>query len=1275
MSVILPTWLQPNWDFVDLWWEIITKEEIEHTIDVVNNLPITEHTESIIKAVRDSIVTIIEAETWSGKTTQVPKMLLNAFGKMKKIVVTEPRVIAAIAAAWRVAKELLCLTNDPSFSIWHKVWYRTWKEKYSLPETQIMFATDWLQLQRQSISRLIPDILMIDEAHTFSVATEFLLSWTKIYIEETKRKIKLIIASATIDSKWLEDFFNEVEEIEKAWIRTLKIPWRTFPVEKHFRWWEDFIPSILEQANQGKNILVFVDWKKEIDKTIEELQNKLPNYNIVPLHSELPMNEQTQVLKHPLKPTIVVATDIAQESLTLDYINAVVDNWYHKTLKVRPNWVPELVREPISKADGMQRAWRAWRVMSWTYIWANNISFENLDDFPTWDIENLTLERYVLMSLAIGFDPMKELRNAWNKRRVFVHKPNNILLKLSYDNLKKMWAITSNNSLTKLWVELLNYPLDPNISMMLLNWIDRWCTWNMIDICAILNHKSFIWKWVKWKQFVKWTYKQDSDLIGLSEFLKLVTTREPLKPGVIGKLKEYWVNSEELELFAQYSNNGKEKMLFEIVDLSIIWVKSKKLFEILKTIETLKERVRERGLETSRQEYVDHKDKEHDEKILIRKNNGNLTRNIVRSILSWVSDNIFEWKKNPDMNNREMFFNDKLGRFNPPINTLMDDWFSKNAFYTGLPFIIGWSKEEKDISKGPKKGDWSTPLLFYITKIDSGDISEINHPFLLESFKDIEFWYKEVWKTKRGKVKLESRIKANMCIDLGWLSLSSIIAEIQKEKLEDVLTFTWLPDFMLENNLAVKKYIRSFRKKQKFNIARFRELLTLFTPTIYPLFDMKNLERTLNTYIHDSSVFDAFYRSEDPIVKEFKENPYMEEYKDNVVWKRKTEKINKLTIEGQKRLMASIEEKIQKSNTENEKKIQDAERDAERQTNKEAVLQARNKEKTIQNRAKRLKRIQELKQQAEENWENVDISELAKIVDAEIKTERVNTTNRKDELILMRLRIKEIKEKLKQEWKSKKEIAEFVRIIEDEFNYVRPVRIRKIKESLEEPKELTNAQKAAFEIESLVKNTKHLLNKKKEEWWITKEDLRKMKNEIKIRYWLKIRNTKNSKLESDNERYVEPEKTNKPWFKRKTKIDYMWESIDETVKKLTSEGVFQAEIDKKVAEIQLSFNYIKPEIKPSSVVVKKEEEDNIPEKPTLTQARESLSKKEYDGKMSKLKRQARDENWPKDKFEAEETRLTSIFEETKQTRIEANKNRPTKMEQQKKKVENMKKRK
>ena len=194
MSTNKPKWLQSDWSFIDLNWEIITEEERLKTIEVVWNLPISEYIELIIKSVEESIVTIIAAETWSWKTTQVPKILSQALKNIKKVTVTEPRVIAAIWAAKRVAKELIIFTLDELYSIWHKVWYRTWKEKLSSHISELLFVTDALQLLRQFVSGIQQDILIVDEVHTFSVATEFLLAMVKREMEKVKNKISFDVS-------------------------------------------------------------------------------------------------------------------------------------------------------------------------------------------------------------------------------------------------------------------------------------------------------------------------------------------------------------------------------------------------------------------------------------------------------------------------------------------------------------------------------------------------------------------------------------------------------------------------------------------------------------------------------------------------------------------------------------------------------------------------------------------------------------------------------------------------------------------------------------------------------------------------------------------------------------------------------------------------------------------------------------------------------------------------------------------------------------------------
>lgn len=851
-------WFQSNWDIVDLNWNVITSSDRNKILTTVWQLPVNWYKDVICDAVRESVITVISAETWSWKTTQVPKMLMWWFDlRPNQVVVAEPRVIATIWAANRVSREKLSETWDVSFSLWQKIWYRTWREVNSAKHSELLFVTDWLQLLRQYVTNVIPDILIVDEVHTYSVSTEFLLSQLRNTLIETNKKIKLVLMSATMDIDRIKHFFKDIT----TEIPVFDIPWRTFPVEKEFKEEIDFFPSIIKFAKENRNILVFVEWKKEIEQTIENLKKQLPNYDILPLHSELPITEQNSVLSKWDSPRIIVATNVAQESITIDYINAVVDNWYCKVLRVNDRWVPELHREVVSKADANQRAWRAWRVMDWYYVRANDTSFEDLHDYPEWEIENITLEKFILIALSIWFNPLKYLKS-W--KNIFVHKPNLNLVKMSYNNLVSIWAITKDNQVTKLGRELLNFPLEPHVWRMLKESLKRWCSWDMIDICAIINHKWFLSKIDVWKQFVRWAYKEHSDLIAQRNFFLFLTRRDPLDKETINKLKWFWIDKYSIRLFQEYANNGKEKMLFEVVDFTELWVKSKRLYEILYTINILKERLSDDP--DFRLEYAEENKEEIKEAFRSKWEKYNIKtwfENICKCILSWMLGDQYVYNRQT-----KMFYNELKWWFIQPMTSTITP--SEKSIYIGQPFVIWWIDWKEDLR-----------LLSFITKVDEMMLDEIWHPIMQEVYSDVRFWYNEWKETRKQWRKLEPYIVANIQKDIWWVSLSNVIAQVPKEKLKSVLAFAWLPDFLIENNMAVIKYIKSRKDKSvksKFNIDRFREILKLFTPNIIDRFYMENLPKTLDWYKHDSSVMENFFNSNIPWIVEFRNDPYKDVY-------------------------------------------------------------------------------------------------------------------------------------------------------------------------------------------------------------------------------------------------------------------------------------------------------------------------------------------------------------------------------------------------------------
>ncbi|EKE27800.1 MAG: hypothetical protein ACD_3C00147G0002 [uncultured bacterium (gcode 4)] len=864
------------WDVLDRNWNILLGSDRQKILQTISELPVNQFIQDIITKVNESVITIISAETGSGKTTQVPKMLLwdnkdyPKYYKPRQIVVAEPRVIAAISAANRVSQEKLSETWDAAFSIWHKIGYRTGREVLSSKQSDLIFVTDWLQLLRQYVTNIIPDILIIDEVHTFSVATEFLLSQIRDTLLTTNKKVKLVLMSATMDVERVKAFFAPVTKD----IPVFDIPWRTFPVNSTYLWRDDFYPSIMNFAQQEKNILVFVEWKKTIEETITKLKKELPNYNIYPLHSELAIVDQNKVMKkQDDKPVIIVATNVAQESITISYIDAVVDNGYCKVMVYNDRWVPELHTEPVSKADSNQRRWRAWRVSIWEYVRACDVDFEAIPNFPKWEIENITLEKNILIALSMWFNPLRHLK-AW--RNTFVHKPDLTLLKITYDNLFKIWAITKDHQVTKLGNELLNLPLEPSVGKMLKESLSRKCSWDMIDICAIINHKWFLSRWKLWKWLIKWTYKQDSDLIAQRELLKLLTRKEPLDQELFWKLKssKNGLSHNELHLFQAAAKRWQEVMLFEMVDFSTIWVKQKRIYEILNTIKTLTERLTESGNSI---EFNEDEVKRLEEASKLAKNQSRF-ENITKSILAGMLNNVFVYKKMPKSKDAKleggMFFNPKKWGFIATDTSSIP--LSEKVFYCWSPFILKWSKEDEkwSVDESAKRED-DMYLLSFITKVDANQIEEMGKNHMTNNISNVEVVEKKVWKTKRWKNKYEQTMFVNLQRELWWVTLPNLKKEIRKEWFKNVSPIT-MPVFILQNNIYFVEFINKFKwSKKKINMQHFISIISLFCKHIQhrPYSDMDFLYK-------DKSIYNDFVNSDIPAVQEFIKNPFKEKYKN-----------------------------------------------------------------------------------------------------------------------------------------------------------------------------------------------------------------------------------------------------------------------------------------------------------------------------------------------------------------------------------------------------------
>ncbi|EKE27101.1 MAG: Helicase-associated protein, partial [uncultured bacterium (gcode 4)] len=529
-------------------------------------------------------------------------------------------------------------------------------------------------------------------------------------------------------------------------------------------------------------------------------------------------------------------------------------------------WVPELHIEPVSKADSNQRAWRTWRVDDWEYVRTCDVDYDAIPDFPKGEIENITLEKNILIALSIWFNPLKNIK-AW--RNPFVHKPDMILLKMTYDNLYKIWAINKNHEVTILWNEMLNLPLEPNVWRMLIESLTRKCSWDMIDICAIINHKWFLSRWQDWKYLVKWTYKQDSDLIAQKELLNILTRREPLDQELLWKLKSknYWLSHQELNLFQEFAHHWQEKMLFEVVDFSSMWIKQKRIYEILSTINSLTERLKESGKLI---EYNVDEVKRLESVWKLAKNQSKY-ENIIISILSWMLNNIFVYNKKS-----KKLFNEKKWGFDATDTSSIP--LSEKAYYCWSPFILKWSKEDENGEDESVKKENDMYLLSFITKISDEMLLKIGKNLITSNMSNVEVVNKVIWKTKRWKDKFEQTLFVNLQRELWWVTLPDFKKEIQMLGPKDFREEEFIAVILIEKNRHFKEYIAKY-DRNLFDIDRFRYLVSLFTWNLKHRVHLGNLEQTIAWFAEDKVIYDNFFKSTIPKVADFIENPFKKDYK------------------------------------------------------------------------------------------------------------------------------------------------------------------------------------------------------------------------------------------------------------------------------------------------------------------------------------------------------------------------------------------------------------
>jgi ATP-dependent helicase HrpA len=443
-------------------------------------LPINARRDEIRAAIDAHPVVIVCGETGSGKTTQLPKILLER-NPRARIGHTQPRRIAARAVAARIAEELGSKLGD-------RVGYKVRFHEEVSERTAIKLMTDGILLAETQGDRELRryDSIIIDEAHERSLNIDFLLGYLQ-RLTEKRADLKVVVTSATIDAERFSKHFGGAPVIE--------VSGRLYPVEVRYRPVagdaEDTTRDEEEQAladavdelcRQGPgDILVFLPGEREIREAAQVLKRMNFRGEVLPLFSRLSAAEQDRVFKPGKERRVVLATNVAETSLTVPRIRYVIDTGDARVKRYSYRNKVEMLRvEPISQASAQQRAGRCGRVADGICIRLySQEQFEKRPAFTDPELLRSSLASVILRAKSLGLGEVEAFP--------FVDPPIPRAIADGYDLLTELGAVDEKKDLTPVGDELARLPLDPRVARMLVAARDEGCLAQVRIIAAALS--------------------------------------------------------------------------------------------------------------------------------------------------------------------------------------------------------------------------------------------------------------------------------------------------------------------------------------------------------------------------------------------------------------------------------------------------------------------------------------------------------------------------------------------------------------------------------------------------------------------------------------------------------------------------------------------------------------------------------------------------------------------------------------------------------------------
>ncbi|OHT13793.1 helicase [Tritrichomonas foetus] len=467
--------------------EIDIPEEFDYT-PIQQSLPVYKYKETLLNALKDNQILIVVGDTGSGKTTQIPQYLLLR-GPNESVVCTQPRRVAAVSVAQRVALERHSIPGN-------EVGYCVRFDDCTSDKTRIRYCTDGYLLREFLVDPLLSKYttIMIDEAHERSISTDLLLSLLKDLVL-ARPELRLVISSATIDAEKMSSFFNNAP--------VLHVPGRRFTVDVNFsqKAEPDYCYAALLTAlhihrttpiEQPCDILVFLTGQEEIDDCVSKIVTmannaKLPPLIALPIYAALPGDKQARIFRPAPRGTrkIVFATNIAETSITIDSIRYVIDSGFVKQTTYDPkSGCESLATSTISVSSAQQRAGRAGRVNDGIcYRLFTSGAFENeMPKTTKPEILRCNFAPTLLLLLSIGINTIVDFN--------FIDPPPVSNIQAAYEQLYAMCAIDCESRLTELGAKLVQLPVSPYAARAIIESFKLKCSDAVCTICAVLESGS-----------------------------------------------------------------------------------------------------------------------------------------------------------------------------------------------------------------------------------------------------------------------------------------------------------------------------------------------------------------------------------------------------------------------------------------------------------------------------------------------------------------------------------------------------------------------------------------------------------------------------------------------------------------------------------------------------------------------------------------------------------------------------------------------------------------